>query len=96
MYLTNHSPWDWCDTRSIFKQSTAGSNSVFFLPDLLSTKAKEISLSYYLTIAGERRYGFMHFSRAIAQSETQIWAWVTDLFSYNDMLNTYPCFLKKY
>ena len=51
--------------------------------------SKEPSLPYYLSIARERRDGFMHFPKALAQSEiqtasTRIWTQVTDSISYDD------------
>ena len=53
--------WTGFDTIAIFKQSKAGMNSVCF------TKVKEQNLPYYLTRAGERTDGFMHFSKALVQ-----------------------------
>ena len=47
-----------CDSRSIFKQSTAGLNSVLLLLDSFPYQGKKIqslSLLYYLLIAGEGR-----------------------------------------
>ena len=62
-----------CNTRSIFKWSTAGSNSVFSFSQISClTKAKEPSLPYYLPIAGEKTDGFLFFQRSLAGSETQI------------------------
>ena len=67
MYLLNSPAMG--DTKSIFKQSTAGLNSLFFISqtDCL-TKAKEPSLPNYLPIDGRetRLNGFIPFSRALA------------------------------
>ena len=60
-----------CDTRSIFRQSKAGLNTVFFFLDWLPNKAKNLNPSYYLLIARGRTNGFMPFPRALAQSEMQ-------------------------
>ena len=49
------------DTRSIFEQSTANLNSEFSIQISCLTKAKELSLSYYLPITGGRRDGFTPF-----------------------------------
>ena len=47
-------PWVEYDTKSIFKRNTAGLNSEFsFSQTGWLTKAKEHSLSYYLSITGE-------------------------------------------
>ena len=50
------------DTRSIFKLSLTGLNSEF--PFCL-TKAEELSLPYYLHIAGGRIIGFMTFPKGM-------------------------------
>ena len=48
------------DTRSIFKQSLTGLNSEFsFSYTSCPTKAEELSLPYYLLIAGGRIIGFI-------------------------------------
>ena len=80
-----------CDTRTIFKWSTAGLNSEFsFSQTSYLTKPKEPSLSYYLPIATKgRRDGFMPFWRALVQNETQtatsrIWTQVIDSIYYKD------------
>ena len=58
------------DTRSIFKYSTAGWNSEFsFSLTGCLTKARELSLSFYLLLVKERRDGLMPFPRAFVQSE---------------------------
>ena len=54
---------------SIFKQSKAGLNSVFFLLHWLLNKP---SLPYYLPIAERQTDGFMPFSNALTlKRETQ-------------------------
>ena len=54
--------WAGFEPRSIFKPSKAGLNLKFSfsLIDCLS-KAKEFSMTYYLTIVGGRREGFMPY-----------------------------------
>ena len=52
MHLPNPSTWVGWDMRLIFKQSLTGLNSVYLLDWL--PKAKELSLPYYLPIAGGR------------------------------------------
>ena len=54
-YLPNPSARAGCDTRSNFKQSLTGLNSEFsFSWTSCLTKAEELSLPYYLPIAGGR------------------------------------------
>ena len=53
-------PWTGCDTRSIFKECL-NSESSFFYTDCY-TKAKELSLAYYLSIDGVGEYLDMYFS----------------------------------
>ena len=69
----------WCNIKSIFKPSTAGLNSEFsFSLTGCQTKAKEPSLPYNITMAGERIDGFMPFLKALAQSQMQTnssWIW---------------------
>ena len=75
-------------TRSIFKQSKASLNSVFFLLDDLS-KIKERSLPYYIPIAEERTNELMPFSEVLVLCEIQttssrIWTWIANSISYDD------------
>ena len=61
MYQTTH-PWIRCDTRSTVKWSKTSLNSGFSFSLIgCRTKAKEISLPNYLTIARGRTDGFMPF-----------------------------------
>ena len=83
-------PWAGCNTRSIFKWNKAGLNLEFsfLLTDCLA-KAKEPSLSYYLSLVVEKRDRFMSFLRALAWREKQtaslkIWTLHTKFISYND------------
>ena len=56
-----------CNIKTIFKQSTAGSNLEFSFSLVgCFTKVKEPSLPYYLTLPEERTDEFMPFSRALA------------------------------
>ena len=53
------------------------------------TKTIELSLPYYLDIAGGWRDGFMPFPSALEQSKTQtaisrIWTWVASSIFYTD------------
>ena len=60
------------DTSSIFKRGLTGLNSEFSLSDTSSlTKAEEISLLYYLPIAGGRIIGFIPFTRVLVLCEIQ-------------------------
>ena len=63
--FTNPSARVGYDTRSIFKRSLTGLNSVFsFSETSCLTKAEEPSLPYYLPIAGGRIIGFIPFQLA--------------------------------
>ena len=60
------------DTSSIFKQSLTGLNLNFsFSWTSCLTKAEELSLSYYLPIAGGRIIGFIPFPRVLVLCEMQ-------------------------
>ena len=60
------------DTGSIFQQSLTGLNSEFSLSFTSRlTKAKEISLPYYLPIAGGRIIGYIPFPRVLVLCEMQ-------------------------
>ena len=61
------------DTRSIFKWSLPGLNSVFLLLDQLSYHAwlKSLVFATNLPIAGERIVGFKPFARILALCEMQ-------------------------
>ena len=52
MNSSNPSPRAGCDTRSVFKRSTAGMNSEFSFKTSCLTKALETNQPYYLPIAG--------------------------------------------
>ena len=69
MYLPNPSAREGCDTRSVFKQTSTGLKSEFFI--LLTgyhTVDKEPNLSYCLSIYGGR---FIPFPRLLVQCEKQ-------------------------
>ena len=78
------------DTRSIFKLSLTGLNSVFsFSKTSCLTMAEEPSLPYYLPIAGGRITGFIPFPRVLVLCEMQsvssrIWTRVAVSISYDD------------
>ena len=56
-----------CDTRSIFKQSLTGLNSKFSISSTsFYTNVKELSLPYYLSIAGSRIVEFLYFQKVLA------------------------------
>ena len=61
MYVfTNPPAQEGCDTRPIFKLSLTGLNSEFsFSLTGCLTKAKDLILPYYLTMAGGRIVGFI-------------------------------------
>ena len=60
------------DTRSIFMRSLRGLNSEFsFSQTSCLTKAEELSLSYYISIAGGRTFGFIPFPRVLVLCEMQ-------------------------
>ena len=75
---------------SIFKRSLTGLNSEFsFSKTSCLNKAEEISLSYYLPIAGGRIIGFIPFPRVLVLCEMQsvssrIWTRVAVFISYDD------------
>ena len=93
--FTNPSARAGYDTRSIFKRILTGLNSeLSFLTSCL-TKAEELSLPYYLPIAGGRIIGFIPFPRVLVLCEMQpessrIWTRVAVSISYND--NHYTTF----
>ena len=76
--------------KSIFKRSLAGLNSEFsFSQTSWLTKAEELSLPYYLPIAGGRIIGFIPFPRVLVLCEmqsvsTRIWTRVAVSISYDD------------
>ena len=78
------------DTRAIFKCSLTGMNSEFtFSLTSCLTKAEELSLPYYLPIAGGRIIGFIPFPRVLVLCEMQpatsrIWTHITMFISYDD------------
>ena len=88
--FTNPSVWAGYDTRSIFKQSLTGLNSEFsFSLTSCLTKAEELSLSYYLPIAGGRIIGFIPFPKVLVLCEMQsvllrIWTRIAMFISYDD------------
>ena len=65
MSFLNHTPWVECDTKIIFKQSNASLISEMFLI-CGQTKAKEISLPYYLP-----KSVLIHFPKVLVYWETQ-------------------------
>ena len=89
-YLPNPSAQVGYDTRSIFKRSLTGLNSGFsFTYTSCLTKAKELSLPHYLTIAGGRIIGFIPFPRVLVLCEMQsvssrIWTRGAVSISYDD------------
>ena len=88
--FTNPSARAGYDTRSIFKRSLTGLNSEFsFSWTSCLTKAEEISLSYYLLIAGGWIIGFILFPRVLVLCEMQsvssrIWTRVAVSISNGD------------
>ena len=89
-YLSNPSTRAGYDTRSIFKQSLTGLNSEFSFSKISClTKAEELSLPYYLPIAGGRIIGFIPFARVLVLCEMQSvssrnWSCVAVFISYDD------------
>ena len=74
----------------IFKRSLTGLNSAFFFYIDCPTKAKEISLPYYLPIVGERKVGFILFLNifglcGMLTASFSIWIRVTVFNSYDDI-----------
>ena len=68
--FTNPSTWAGYDTRSIFMRSSTGLTSEFsFSSTSCLIKAEELSLSYYLPIAGGRIIGFIPFPRVLVLCE---------------------------
>ena len=88
--FTNPSARAGYDTRSIFKRSFTGLNSEFsFSSTSCPTKAKELSLSYYLPIARGRIIGVIPFPSVLVLCEMQsvssrIWTRVAVFISYDD------------
>ena len=88
--FTNPSARAGYDTRSIFQRSLTVLNSEFsFSLTSCLTKAEEISLPYYLPIAGWRIIGFIPFPKVLVLWEMQsvssrIWTRVAVSISYND------------
>ena len=76
--------------KAIFKRSLTGLNSEYsFSKTSCLTKAEELSLSYYLPIAGGRLIGFIPFPRVLVLFEMQsvssrIWTRVAVSISYDD------------
>ena len=78
--FTNPSAQTGYDTRSIFKRSLTGLNSVFLLLDWLPYQAVEPSLPYYLPIAGGRIIGLIPFPRVLVLCEMQLsWSKKVDM-----------------
>ena len=70
--FTNPSARAGYDTRSFFKRSLTGFNSEFsFSKTICLTKAEELSLFYYLPLAGGRIIGFIPFPRVLVLWEMQ-------------------------
>ena len=88
--LTNPSKWAGCDTRSIFKEFLTGLNSEFsFSYTGCHTKVKELSLPYYLSIAGGRIIRLIPFLSVLLLCEMQtalsrIWTQVAVSISIDD------------
>ena len=88
--FTNPSARAGYDTRSIFKRGLTGLNSEYsFSETCCFTKAEELSLPYYLPIAGGRIVGFIPFPRVLVLCEMQsvscwIWTRVAVSISYDD------------
>ena len=88
--FTNPSARAGYNSRSIFKRSLTGFNSEFsFSYTSCLSKAEELSLSYYLPIAGGRIIGFIPFPRVLVLCEVQlvssrIWNRVAVSLSYDD------------
>ena len=88
--FTNPSAQAGYDTRSIFKWSLTGLNSEFsFSWTSCLIKAEELSLSYYLPIAGGRIIRFIPFPRVLVLCEMQpassrIWFRVAVSILYED------------
>ena len=88
--FTNPSARAGYDTRSIFKRSLTGLSSEFsFSETSCLIKAGEISLPYYLPIAGGRIIGLIPFPRVLVLCEMQtfssrIWTRVAMSISYDD------------
>ena len=86
--FTNPSTREGYDKRSIFKLSLAGLNSEFsFSSTSCLTKAEEISLSYYLPIAGGRIIGFVPLPRVLREMQSVsswIWTRVAVSISYDN------------
>ena len=90
--FTNPSARAGYDTMSIFKRSLTGLNSEFsFSYTSCLTKAEELSLSYYLPIAGGRIIRFIPFPRVLVLCEMQS---VSSRISYDD--NHYTTGTSKY
>ena len=87
-YLPNPSARAGYDTRSIFKRSLTGLNSEFsFSQTSCLTKAEEISLPYYLPIAGGRIIEFIPFPMVLWEMQSvssRFWTRVTVSISYDD------------
>ena len=89
-YLPNPSARVGYDTRLIFRRSLTGLNSEFsFSYTSCLTKAEELSLPYYLPIAGGRIIGLIPFPRVLVLCEMQsfssrIWTRVAVSISYDD------------
>ena len=88
--FTNPSTRAGFDTRSIFQRSLTGLKSEFsFSLTSCLTQAEEISLSYYLPIAGGRIIGFIPFPKVLVLCEMQsvssrIWTRDAVSISYDD------------
>ena len=88
--FTNPSARKGYDTRSFFKRSLTGLNSVFsFSYTSCLTIAEEPSVPYYFPVAGGRIIGFIPFPRVLVLCEMQpvssrIWTHVTVSISHDD------------
>ena len=87
MYFDTSPPRAGCGTRSIFKQSEDWF-IVFYLQDC-SIKAKEPSVSCFLSVGSRRKDGSSPFPSVLVWNETQrlfsrIWSLVAYFISYDD------------
>ena len=89
--FTNPTAWVGCNTKSILMWSLTGLNSEFsFILSGCLTKAKGLSLPYYLPIAGGRIIGFIAFPKGISavwkmqSALSRIWTHVAVSISYDD------------
>ena len=89
-YLPNPSARAGYDTRSIFKGNLTSLNSEFYFSQTSGfTKAEELSLPYYLPVAGRSIIRFIPFPKVLVLCEMQsvsfrFWTRVAVSISYDD------------